>query len=61
MQHEPQQMPPIELPIELWYIVGLVAAAGVARLALELVAILLPTHLSLRHHKHRRRSRRIRW
>ncbi len=61
MQHEPQQMPPIELPIELWHIVGLVAAAGVARLALELVALQLPTPPSRRHRKHRRQSRRIRW
>ena len=36
MQHEPIKMPPIELPVELWYIVGIAVAAGVIKLAIEI-------------------------
>ncbi len=40
MQHEPLKMPPIEFPIEFWYIVSLVVTAGMAKVLIELAVSL---------------------
>lgn len=50
MQHEPLKMPSIEFPVELWYIVGLVVAAGVVKLAIEQV---LPARSLVKHRRRR--------
>jgi len=55
MQHEPLKMPLIDFPVELWYIVGVVVAAGTLKLLLK---IALPARSAVK--LRRRRCRRAR-